>query len=417
MVEYQKNHKFIIHILINHYKFISQYYFSHALPSKQQSMKGKYMYMTDEELLLEFQHKRRVKTQTMKGYKNIVKIYTNFNNMTLTELFEEAIEEETDRVRWADRTLKTRLEEFRIHLYDNYTKKTAKIHFGRIKTLYRHFDIEIHKLPEIQTEDTEPPITYKDLPTKEILRKSLNISTPMMRALQLMMVSTGLAKKEIRHITIQDIIDSTTEYHNKNNIIDVVNQLKDRDDIVPTFHLKRFKTGKWFYTFCTPEAFQALLAYLIIIINNHHKLEPTDRIFDINKDYFNNYFKEINEALGLGKVRKYNRYTSHMLRRYHASTLESNGLDKDTVNRLQGKSQNPTDAAYFKTNPEKLKEKYVKYMHCLYVDFDIKEIKPEEIIELENENQMLKDENNMLKDRQEQLDDLLARIKKLEEKE
>lgn len=341
--------------------------------------------MSDENLLLEFQTTRRLKPQTMKGYKDSIRIYKNFNDLTLEELIEEAMNEEKDRIAWVDRTLKRRLEEFRTYLYDTYSKKTAKMHFARIKTIYLHFYIEIHKLPEVQTDDKNPPITFKDLPTQTILRKALSISTPMMRSLQLMMVSSGLPKKEIRHLTFRDVIDATNEYHNETTLIGVINALKNREDIVPTFHVQRFKTGKWFYCFCTPEAFNALLDYIVILLNKHADINIDDPIFDINKDYFNNYFKEINETLGLGKVRNYNRYTSHMLRRYHASTLLNDGLDKDTVNTLQGKGQNPTDEAYFKINPKKLKEKYMQHMHCLYVDFDVKEIKPEEIVKLERD--------------------------------
>lgn len=365
------------------------------------------MIMNDDEILDEFQHKRRLKNATMKGYKDAVRIYTTFTDLTLEELLDEARNEEKDRIPWVDRTLKRRLEDFRTYLYDTYAKKTAKIHFGRIKTIYTHHYIEIHKLPEIQSEDDEAPITFKDLPTKEILRKALNISEPMIRALLLYMVSSGCAKKECRHLTIQNFIDATAEYHNSTEIADVINELKDRDDIVPIFHLYRHKTKKWFYTCCTPEATEAIIHHLIILLNNHEVLHPEDRIFDINKDYFNNYFKEINTALGLGKVRKYNRFTSHMLRRYHASTLKDDGLDKDTVNTLQGKGQNPTDDAYFKVNPLKLKEKYKQHMHCLYVDFDIKEVKPEEVIKLENENRELKLQNEAINNRIDNLEKLV----------
>lgn len=351
------------------------------------------MFMNDEDLLHEFQRKRRIKPQTLKGYKDAVRIYTKFNNQTFVELLKEAQKEETERIRWADRTLLRRLEEFRIYLYENYAKKTANIHFSRIKTLYHHHFIEIHYIPEIQTQDKEAPITYSDLPTRMILRKALNISEPMIRALILFMVSSGCAKKETRHLTIQDFIDATSEYHNKTEIRDVINDLKDHEDIVPIFHLYRHKTKKWFYTCCTPEATEAIIHHLVKLLNNHTNLKPEDKIFDINKDYFNNYFKEINTALGLGKVRNYNRFTSHMLRRYHASSLKNAGMDKDTVNTLQGKGQNPTDDAYFKVNPKKLKEKYLEFMDCLYVDFDIKEVKPEEVIKLENENKMLKKQN------------------------
>lgn len=351
------------------------------------------MHMNDTEILEKFQKSRRIKNQTMKGYKDAVRIYTEFTDMSLEELLTEAEHEELDGIRWVDRTLKERLEEFRTYLYDNYAKKTAKIHFGRIKTIYTHFYIEIHKLPTIQSEDKDPPITYRDLPTKEILRKALNISEPMMRALILFMVTTGSAKKEARHLTFQDFIDATYEYHHETELVEVIKKLKDRDDIVPIFYLYRHKTKKWFYTCCTPEATTALIHYIVKLLNNRANIKLTDRIFDINKDYFNEYFKEINTALGLGKVRNYNRFTSHMLRRYHASTLKGDGLDKDSINALQGKKQNPTDEAYFKDNPEKLRDLYMEHMHCLYVDFDIKEVKPNEYIRLEEENKLLKKQN------------------------
>ena len=371
------------------------------------------MYMNDEDLLLEFQHKRRIQPQTLKGYKDALRIYTKFNDLPFTELLEEAKNEEMEGIRWADRTLLRRLEEFRTYLYDNYAKKTAKIHFSRIKTIYLHYYIEIHQLPPIRSEDTEPPITYKDLPTKEILRKALNISEPMIRALIEIMIATGCAKKEVRHITFQDVIDGTYSYHHQNNLIDVVNTLKDRNDVIITFHLKRFKTGKWFYTFAHPEATSALLDYLVILLNNYPNIQPRDRIFNINKDYFNNYFKEINDALGLGKVRNYNRFTSHMLRRYHASTLLADGVDKDTVNTLQGKGQNPTDEAYFKVNPQKLKEKYVEHMQCLYVNFNIQEVKPEEIIKLEKE---MEEKDRIISEYSGIIRNIDERLKNLEDK-
>ena len=372
--------------------------------------RGKNMiYMKDEEILQKFQTTRRLKPQTIRGYKDTIRIYTQFNNLTLQELFTEAINEEIDRIRWADRTLKRRLEEFRIYLYDTYTKKTARMHFGRIKTVYAHFDIEIHKLPPVQSEDKEPPITYKDLPTKQILQKAINISEPMIKALILFMVSTGCAKKETRHITIQDFIEATKQYHNKDNITDVLNVLKDHDDIVPIFHIYRYKTKKWYYTCATPEATTAIIHHLIRLLNNKQELKPTDRIFGVNKDYFSNYFIDINTALGLGKVRKFNRFTSHMLRRYHASTLQDAGMDKETVNRLQGKGQNPTDDAYFKVNPVKLREKYMEYMDALYVIRDTVDVKSPEFIQLENENKELRS-------REEQLKSILERIEALENK-
>lgn len=48
-------------------------------------------------------------------------------------------------------------------------------------------------------------------------------------------------------------------------------------------------------------------------------------------------FKEINESLNLKKVRKYNRFRSHMLRKFHASALynHKNGLSLEEIDALQ----------------------------------------------------------------------------------
>lgn len=91
-----------------------------------------------------------------------------------------------------------------------------------------------------------------------------------------------------------------------------------RNDIVPTFKLTRQKTNKFYFTFCSPEAVNHILDYLII---SKRKLKNEDKLFKTNLDYLNGYFNEINEILNLGKVRKYNRFRSHMLRKFHASAL------------------------------------------------------------------------------------------------
>ena len=63
-------------------------------------------------------------------------------------------------------------------------------------------------------------------------------------------------------------------------------------------------------------------------------------------------FEMINDTLGLGRVGKYRRFRSHMLRKFHASALYNDGMSLDKVNDLQGKAKNKTDQAYFMTNPE-----------------------------------------------------------------
>ena len=56
-------------------------------------------------------------------------------------------------------------------------------------------------------------------------------------------------------------------------------------------------------------------------------------------------FEMINNTLGLGRVGRYHRFRSQMLRKFHASALYNDGMSIDKVNNLQGKAKNKTDAA------------------------------------------------------------------------
>ena len=109
---------------------------------------------------------------------------------------------------------------------------------------HQYFEIEIHDLPSLNKKNIKvpEPINYVDLPTKEIIKKALKIADNRMKAIILFMSSSGCAKRETLNLTIQDFIDATKEYHNSNNINEVIETLKEREDVIPMFRLKRQKT-------------------------------------------------------------------------------------------------------------------------------------------------------------------------------
>lgn len=322
----------------------------------------------DKEIMNGFIKVRNLNKRTIYGYNNAIKLYTNFNNMSLSELLKEAEKDEEKGIRWKNRKIKMRLLNFRVFLQNNYLISTAKVHFQRILTIYRHFEIEIHNLPQINLKNANKlkPIMFEDLPTKEIIKDAINITNPIMQAIILFISSSGCARQETLNITIQDFIDATIEYHDSDDIYEIITILIKRDDIVPTFKLKRQKTNKFYYTFCSPEAVTYILNYLII---SKRKLKNEDKLFKTNLDYLNNYFNEINESLNLGKVRKYNRFRSHMLRKFHASILynHENGLSLEEIDALQGRGKNNTHASYFMENPKNLKEKYINSLKSILI--------------------------------------------------
>lgn len=322
----------------------------------------------DKEIMNGFIKVRNLNKRTVYGYNNVIKLYTNFNNMSLSELLKEAEKDEEKGIRWKNRKIKMRLLNFRVFLQNNYLISTAKVHFQRILTIYRHFEIEIHNLPQINLKNANKlkPIMFEDLPTKEIIKDAINITNPIMQAIILFISSSGCARQETLNITIQDFIDATREYHDSEDIYEIITILIKRDDVVPTFKLKRQKTNKFYYTFCSPEAVTYILNYLII---SKRKLKNEDKLFKTNLDYLNNYFNEINESLNLGKVRKYNRFRSHMLRKFHASILynHENGLSLEEIDALQGRGKNNIHASYFMENPKNLKEKYINSLKSILI--------------------------------------------------
>ena len=329
---------------------------------------------TDEELIDYFSKTRNIQKNTKKSYTIYIKQYSEFNKKSMVDLLKEAEAEEEAGIRWKHRRLKRRLIDFRAYLYDNYAYSSAKSRFSKISTFYKHFEIEIHTLPKISTINVEKThMGFKDLPDREIIKKALKISSPVARAIFLFMCSSGSARAETRNLTIQDFIDSTNNefvsYHNKNDIYDVINELQGRDDIIPIFHLKRQKTNKLYYTFCSPEAVNEIITYLA---SRTKKLSNDDPLFDVGFTKFNECFQDANDNLGLGRLENGRRkFTSHMLRKFHSTTLWNEKVPEEVVDALQGRGKDQTHASYFYENPLKLREIYIEKMQYLCINWDI----------------------------------------------
>lgn len=363
---------------------------------------------SNEDILNEIHHAKTHSKSARKIYHNAVKQYTQQQEQSLQKLIQEADQEEEQRTRWRDRRLKKRLLEYRQHLIQHYKKNTVQAYFNAIKSIYNYYEIEIGTLPSLNKRQLNipEPINYNDLPTHEIIRKALDLSDNRMKAIILFMSSSGCAKRETLNLTIQDFIEATREYHTKNDIYDVIQELEKRDDVIPTFRLHRQKTNKYYYTFCSPEAVQAIINYL----NTFEKpLTPEDKLFPIHEDYITLLFIQLNNQLGLGKKGTFNRLRSHNLRKFHASQLYNDGMSLDEIDALQGRRKDTTHTAYFMENPSKLKEKYIEHLNCLTINLDVNslDLKSEEYLLLEKENQMYRE-------KEEKINSILERLEKLE---
>ena len=319
-----------------------------------------FIMMMSEELLKRFCSNRNIKYSTLKSYRSAIAKYEFFQDMDMGSLMDEAIVEEDEGISLKNRKIKSRLLDFRSFLLDSgLAISTVRTYFSRIKTFYRHFEIELPYLNEIKF-DEEYLSSYFDLPTRGDIRNVCSISSNAFRALVLFISSSGCAKAETLSLTVGDFVKASDDYHDGGSIDDVLNCLIGRRDIVPAFYLKRIKTNKFYYAFCSPEASHHIVKYLI----SRKGLSLDDRLFDFTDSSLIYSFKKVNDKLNMGFVGHYRFFRSHALRKFHASNI---GLSADIVDELQGRGKTRVREAYMKTNPIKLKEIYMGAMHNVMV--------------------------------------------------
>lgn len=378
------------------------------------------MNMNNNTIIEEFAKARRLKKGTIEQYQIALNFYSKFQEKPLSELLDEADAEEEQGIRWKKRKLKQRLLNYRNYLYEHHVKSTADLKFALIKTFYKHYEIEIHDLPTLNRKNIKlsEPLKFKDLPDKELIRKCLKIANPLMRAIILFMSSSGCARAETLSLTVQDYLEATKEYHQTNDISKAVEIMHDKD-IVPTFYLKRIKTNKYYYTFCSPEANREIINYLLLREDlNNDKLNEI-QLFKCNTAYFERHFAKINNTLDLGKIGAHNRFKSHILRKFHATNLYNDKMSLEEIDALQGRSKEATHSSYFTEDPTKLKEKYIEHLDCLTINLDVNNIniKSPEYLELEQKYNEKEDQFQNMEERLSKVEKLFSNVEDMSDED
>lgn len=313
--------------------------------------------MFENKLLSEFCVARNLKKSTCKGYLSVLKLYTKFCKMDIKELIVEAHFDEDQRIPMKDRRIKRHLIGFRSFLLGELSPRSARSYFAKIKTFYNHFEVELPYIPPVKY-GIDYEIFYGDLPTKEHIKKAFSISSCEMRAIILFMATSGTAKAETLSLTVNDFIKATREYHDNNGLDNILSSLEKRDDVVPTWYLKRIKTDKYYYTFNHPEATKEMVKYL----KTRENIDLNEKLFPFRPSLVLERFQKLNDYFEWGRRGKYRFFRSHALRKFHASNI---GLIAEHIDLLQGRSRNTIHETYIKTNPQKLKQLYMEAMHRL----------------------------------------------------
>lgn len=378
--------------------------------SEEPNMKN----MSTESLLQTYFIERNSSKNTQRIYRQVVKIFEEHTGKTLPEILEIA-EAEEQKVKWTKSTLYYFLISFRKYLYDNLQPSTAQMKFTVIKTIIKYFDITVLPLKSFSTKKYHKvELTPEDIITQNELQTCVNVKNPLVKAIATFMSSSGCSLIDTFNLTIYDYVYSTREYHNlpcddSKYIHEILDVLNSRKDIVPVFEkLRRQKTGVQYTTFCSPEAVISINNYLIYREKKEHEsmgrynkkhpdnpkfypgLQLTDQLFKGSHGSIERMFRQVNEAVGLGKAGNYVKFAPHMMRRYHTSQLYAAGLSEYEINLLQGrKTHDVIHTSYLRVKVEALKEKYIKALPFLVVD---------DVYRIKTELEVVKDENKELKE-------------------
>ena len=179
-----------------------------------------------------------------------------------------------------------------------------------------------------------------------------------------------MSKAEVLSLSVGQFIESCGKLDEKKTIHEMLIDIyKSEEMIIPTFKMKRQKVNEYYYTFATAEAVHEICKMLL---NANRKLELDSPLFKVSSNYINLLMGQINDVLGLGKVGTYNKFRSHMLRKFNATQLcnGENALSEEEVDFIQGRSRGKIRETYLKKNPVELKHKYICAMNNVLINHE-----------------------------------------------
>jgi integrase len=319
------------------------------------------MKLEDDQRVIEFFLERESKSGTRKKYYTHLKHYIQHagDNLTPTELIQEAINEERAGIYIEDRKITQRFLRLKAWLLEqewaDVSKRTV---LSNIKTFYK--TLHVHEIPATTIKvKRERQIRITDLPSQEEIKNAVLRANPKYQAVLLLMASSGLMQGDILSLRLTDFIESFNQQagtrFNGVSDIDQLIQVAGEREIVIKWESGRYKNDVEYMTFSSPEATRAILEYLRI---DPPKSE-TDFLFrtkgkQIQDRTLNMYIMTLNDWLGIKSSDKYKRIIPKNLRKRFGSILTEAGLGYRQIEYMMGHVLPAVQMAYFKLPGEEV---------------------------------------------------------------
>jgi len=334
---------------------------------------------------------------------------------------------------------------YRNYLFANMKESSANTYFNDIKTIYRHFEIEILALPSFNSKQVDKAyeMSFDDLPTVDELTSAYYEANNVVKCILLFAMSSGMAKVDMLNLTVDSFISACSNYLPETKAeTELLTQLYElrNQDVIPCFEGTRQKTDSKYTTFCSPEAAEHIIQYLIgrdaeikatyqKVLKEYNetqkdelknklaalpeKLTYEHQLFKISDSHLDQTFRKINNKLQLEDVGDHTKLRCHMLRKWNASILLNidGGFTEQEIDVLQGRRMDKTHRAYFHNNKEALYEKYVMCVDELMLFMKLHEVDVKDYEKIQKENKLYKSELEVQSTKMVELENLVKETK------
>jgi integrase len=376
----------------------------------------------DANILNYWFEKRNLSPATRELYTYAITQYSNVIGKTITELHDEADDEEENGIRLKRRKYSNYIIEFKKYLAENNkSEQTIRLYLTGVKSFYQANDI---RPPEITMRKGEMVMekNYGHLLTKEEIQKMAAAAYPRERAIIYIMALSGMSQREVRDLTLKKFLDSVGRSLNKD--LETFEELfRYEEDLIKDtiilLEITRKKVHYRYHTFIPPQATLQILIYLKGRINGENERVKINNYEDplfvmsdgskLTKRSVTGMFNSIGQRCGFKhEYGSYRSWRSHGLRKYFISTIINSLGDHVLADYLAGHKIDSLKRSYWYADPQVLKEKYLEALKYL----SIENIKIHDIT-TEDKKRLTELENSMTK-KDIELEDTKNRLKRLE---
>jgi integrase len=339
-------------------------------------------------LYKEYVLNRNLKFGTIRSYTRKLQIYSEVTGLTLSQLIEQAEDDEDNGIRLRKRRIKKNFQDLQDHLLENdYSSRKIRDTISTVRGFYNYFEIQ---LPNRTYNADTPDLEESDIPSKEDIQLAITNSNLRYATIIMLMCTSGITLVDVMNLKFSDFLlslkISPQEFEKSMDIEFLSNSWNEKN--IQAWHIHRQKSGTEQNTFSTPETTRQIFMYL----EQYPPQAPDDFLFRGNtgkrmrEDVFQRFLRKLNKKCGWDSDARQIFIHSHSFRKYFSNALEGNGMPHHYTRQLIGHRKDTLTRAYFYTALNRLKQEYFRYMPCLYFfeEIEVKVITDEKLEMMEH---------------------------------